>query len=112
MHMKNYQVCRSGLIIDPYDPYQYLRTFKSDSGFNDTNWSNPEYDSIIEAARALPDRSQRFALYQKAEAILLRDMPIIPIYFYTRHYLIREQVRDWTDNLLANDPLGQAWLQN
>jgi ABC-type oligopeptide transport system substrate-binding subunit len=39
-------------------------------------------------------------------------MPIIPIYFYTRHYLIREQVRDWTDNLLANDPLGQAWLQN
>jgi oligopeptide transport system substrate-binding protein len=112
MHLKNYQICRSGLIIDPYDPYQYLRAYKSDSGFNDTGWSNPEYDGLIEKGIAEPDRDRRFALYREAEAILLRDMPIIPIYFYTHHYLIRPEVRNWPDNLIDNLPLGQAWLQD
>jgi oligopeptide transport system substrate-binding protein len=111
MHMKNYQICRAGLVIDPYDPYQYLRAFEANSGFNDTGWSNPDYDRILEKAIALPDRASRFALYRQAEEILLRDMPILPIFFYTRQYLIRQDVRDWTDNLLENFPLGQAWLQ-
>jgi oligopeptide transport system substrate-binding protein len=111
LHMKNFQICRSGLVIDPYDPYQYLRVFETGFGYNDTGWSSPEYDRLIEEAVALPDRDRRLALYGKAEEILLRDMPIIPIYFYTHHYLLHEEVRDWTDNMVGNLPLGQAWLQ-
>jgi oligopeptide transport system substrate-binding protein len=112
MHMMSFQVCRAALVIDPYDPYQYLRAFERNSGFNDSGWSNPEYDRLLEEGIALPDQARRFEHYQKAEAILLRDMPIIPIYFYTHHYVIRPEVRDWPDNLIDFLPLGQAWLQN
>jgi oligopeptide transport system substrate-binding protein len=112
MHMKNFQICRSALVIDPYDPYQYLRSFESNSGFNDSGWANPEYDRLLEEGISLPDRAERFEKYQKAEAILLRDMPIIPIYFYTHHYLIRPEVRNWADNLIEIPALGQAWLQD
>jgi oligopeptide transport system substrate-binding protein len=112
MHMKNFQICRSALVIDPYDPYQYLRAFESNSGFNDSGWSNPEYDRLLEDGIALSERARRFEKYQEAEAILLRDMPIIPIYFYTHRYLIRPEVRDWSDNLIETPPLGQAWLQD
>jgi len=111
MHMKNYQICRAALVIDPYDPYQYLRSFETNSGYNDTGWSNPEYDRLLEQAIVLPDKGRRIALYRRAEEILMREMPIIPIYFYTHAYLVRPEVRGWTDNMLMNLPLGQAWLQ-
>lgn len=112
MHMHNYQICRSGLTVDPYDPSLFLRTFTKGYGYNDTGWSNPEYDRLLAEAARLPDKSARFALYQKAEAILLHDMPIIPIYFYTQHYLLQSNVEDWSDNLTGFLPLDQAWLRD
>jgi oligopeptide transport system substrate-binding protein len=112
LHIGNYQVGREGLIIDPFDPYQYLRNFETGYGYNYTGWSNPDFDRLLEGAWVLRGREERFAQYQKAEAILLRDVPIIPIYFYTQHYLIRPEVRDWPSNLVDLYPLGQAFLQN
>lgn len=111
-HMQNYQVCRAGLVVDPYDPYLYLRTFIKGSGFNNTGWSSPEYDRLFQEAAQSTDQARRLALDQQMEALLLRDMPIIPIYFYTNHYLLRTDVKDWSDNLLGRFPLSQAWLEN
>jgi oligopeptide transport system substrate-binding protein len=112
MHLKNYQMCRAGLIIDPYDPAIYLRVFRTGFGYNDTGWSNPEYDRLLQEADASVDNARRFELFQRAEAILLREMPILPVYFYTRHYLMVPEVRDWPDNLIDRLPLGQAFLQD
>ena len=112
MHLKNYQICRAGLIVDPYDPSLYLRSFTTGYGYNDTGWSNPEYDRLIGQAAAIRDKAGRLACYQKAEAILLHDMPIIPLYFYTQHYLLQADVRDWTDNLMAFLPVDRAWLRD
>ncbi len=112
MHMQNYQICRAGLTVDPYDPSLFLRTFTTGYGYNDTGWSNPEYDRLLQEAARLPDSRERFAIYQKMEAILLHDMPIIPLYFYTQHYLLQSSVQDWSENLMGILPVQSAWLRD
>ncbi len=59
----------------------------SGNGNNETGYASPEYDKLL-ADSLLATGAARIELLQKAEATLVQDMPIIPIYFYTRSYLI------------------------
>ncbi len=51
----------------------------SKSRYNRTRWSNPEYDALIDQALTTPDEAARFALYNKAEKILLDDFGMVPL---------------------------------
>lgn len=42
-------------------------------------WSSPAFDAAIEAALAVPDRAAARAGYEAAEAIVARDVPVIPV---------------------------------
>lgn len=96
----NYFMARAGWNGDYVDPSTFLDMFTTDSGNNETGWSNPEYDRLIRQASNTGDKAARYAAYQKAEAILLDEMPIMPIYFYTDPRLIRPCVRGWYPNVL------------
>jgi oligopeptide transport system substrate-binding protein len=106
-----YQIARAGLIMEPYDPSQFLRVFTSDSGFNRTGWSDPEYDRLYEEVLHTVDGNQRLELMQRMEEILTAAMPILPVYYYTNSYLMDPSVQGWTNNLLAFGPYSRVWLQ-
>lgn len=106
-----YQICRAGLIMEPYDPSQFLRVFTSDSGFNRTGWANAEYDRLYQEVMRTPDQAQRLELMQRMEEILTDEMPILPVYYYTNQYLLDPGVQGWVDNLLALGPFDQVWLR-
>jgi oligopeptide transport system substrate-binding protein len=79
-------VYRLGWIYDFPDAYNGLILWTCDSGNNNTNWCNKNYDAIINKATKTPDFDKRVLLYQKAESILTGpngDLPIMPIYWYT-----------------------------
>lgn len=111
MQQKNFQICRAGVIMEPYDPSQFLTVFTSDSGFNRTGWSDPEYDRLYEEVMHTADREKRLELMQRMEKILTDAMPILPVYYYTNQYLMLPNVRGWADNLLALMPYEQMWLE-
>jgi oligopeptide transport system substrate-binding protein len=71
----------------------------TDGGNNRTGYTNPAYDALIQQAYAEPDTATRYALLQQAEAIVLDDMPIVPIYFYTRKYLQAPEVKGYVPNV-------------
>jgi oligopeptide transport system substrate-binding protein len=48
---------------------------------------------------------ERMAVYQKLEAILADEVPVIPIYFYSRIYAISPKVKNWITTPLDN----RAW---
>lgn len=106
-----YQICRAGLIMEPYDPSQFLRVFTKDSGFNRTNWSDPEYDRLYEQVMQTNDQAKRLEMMQRMEEILTDAMPILPVYYYTNQYLMDPRVKGWADNLLALGPFEQVWLE-
>jgi oligopeptide transport system substrate-binding protein len=108
----DYQICRMAWIGDYDDPNSFLDMWLTGGGNNETGWSNPEYDKLIEQAARTHDPSARFEVFQKAEAILLDEMPLIPIYFYTRVHLQRPEVKGWFPTLLDNHPYKYVFLES
>jgi oligopeptide transport system substrate-binding protein len=98
---KNYQIGGYRWIGDYDDPSTFLYLFKSDSGNNDTNWANANYDRLNDEADRALDPVQRNALMQKAEALLLDEAPLAPIFYGSRTFLIQPYVKGWVPALLG-----------
>ncbi|MCZ6675311.1 MAG: peptide ABC transporter substrate-binding protein, partial [Verrucomicrobia bacterium] len=97
-----YDISRAGWIGDYVDPYTFLEMFTTGNGNNDTGWSNKRYDEIITQAPLAGDTEKRFAMLHEAEAILMDELPILPIYIYTRPFLIHPSVKNWHPKLMDN----------
>ncbi len=109
----NYQICRSrGWTGDFMDPSTFLEAFITKGSNNYTGWSNLEYDRLITEAAQTGDSQARFELFQKAEAILLDEAPIIPIYFYTQPYLLHPSVKGWYPVIINNRPYKYVYLES
>jgi oligopeptide transport system substrate-binding protein len=57
--------------------------YKTGASSNDGDYSNPEFDKLINEAAAQTDAAQANAKYQQAEALLANDMPAIPMWYST-----------------------------
>ena len=97
----NYTVSMSGWVGDFVDPVTFLNLFMSTSGTNWTGWANPRYDRLLEAAAAARTQAERFEDFQKAEALLLTEGPISPLYHGASTYLIDPSVKGWAPSLLG-----------
>ena len=107
----NYQICRFAWIADYVDPNSFLDMWLTNGGNNQTGWSNAEYDRLIAEAARTTDLKARLEVFQKAEAILLDELPIIPAYFYTRVHLNRPEVKGWYPTILDNHPYKYVYLE-
>jgi oligopeptide transport system substrate-binding protein len=67
--------------------------FLSKSGNNHAGWVNPKFDATLAESALQPDEAKRLAKLEEAEAIVLDDLPVLPVYFYTRHYLCKPYVK-------------------
>ena len=94
------QMFRSSWIGDYNDPYTFAQYFKSDFGINLTHYDNPTYDALVDRASAAVDPARRAALLEQAERLMLRDQPVIPIYFYVSKHLIKPRVMGWYNNIM------------
>lgn len=98
---KNYEIARDGWGADYVDPMTFLDMLQTTSGQNNSGYSNPEYDKIIDEAKAEQDPSKRFELFRQAEDILMEDMPVIPLYYDTQPMGVKNYIKD-----LNVSPLG------
>ena len=104
MHSLNYGVARGGWVGDYVDPNTFLDCWLTGGGNNDTGWSNANFDRLLKEAAAAIDPARRFELFHQAEAILLDELPIIPLYYYTRVFLQHPSVQGWYPTLNDNHP--------
>ncbi len=97
------QVFRSGWIADYNDPYSFMEILLSNHGLNDSGYVNPEYDELLHQASMENDPKKRFELMRQAEALVLRDHPVIPIYSYVSSHLIKPWVGNYVPNVLDHN---------
>ena len=88
----DYQISRAGWIGDYSDPMTILDLWLSGGAFNDAGYSNAEYDRLILEAKGTADQDLRFNNMREAEKILMDDMPIVPVYYYTQPYAVKSNV--------------------
>ena len=100
MRELDYQIGRYAWFGDYVDPNTFMSLMISAGGNNETGWSNPEYDRLVNLAAKTGDAATRTKIFQQAEGILIDEAPIVPLYFYTRVNLRRPEVHGWYSNLL------------
>ena len=97
------QVFRAGWIGDYNDPFTFSELLHSQHGINDSGYNNPEYDALLEQAAYESDQDKRISLLQQAEAVLLADQPVMPIYSYVSKHLLKPYVGNYVPNVLDHN---------
>ncbi|SED55971.1 Stage 0 sporulation protein KA (plasmid) [Tsukamurella tyrosinosolvens] len=62
-------------------------------GSNDGDYSNPQFDALIDQAESTLDPVKSTELVNRAQEILLRDLPIVPMWDYIQAAVLGEGVR-------------------
>ncbi|MCM3079954.1 peptide ABC transporter substrate-binding protein [Brevibacillus invocatus] len=108
-HLGNYQISRSGWMADFNDPITFLEIFRDkEVGNNDTGWENARYEALLRQSAKERDPQKRMQLLGQAEHILMNEMPIAPIFFYTNSWVKNERVKDVFIDGLGNLELKWA----
>ena len=90
-------VYRLGWIYDFPDAINGLELWTCDSGNNNTNYCDKDFDALVAKARETTDDTARFAIYKQLEEKLFGQdgaLPIMPIYWYTFPNLEKLSVKD------------------
>jgi oligopeptide transport system substrate-binding protein len=88
---------RLGWIYDFPDAINGLELWTCDSGNNNTNFCDEEFDALVEEAKATEDEAARNELYGQLEDMLFGQdgaLPIMPIYWYTYPNLEKESIKE------------------
>lgn len=96
MDRQNYDFVYAGWSPDFNDPINLLDMWVTDGGNNRTGFSNQQYDEYIHIAQTNPNNNKRMEALSKAQKILMEEMPVAPLYFPIRLWLIR----DWLKNVV------------
>ncbi len=91
-HGQDFQVARAGWIGDYADPMTFLDQFVTAGSQNDGLWTNARYDECVEIMRKGATQQERFKAMKEAEKILMDEMAIMPIYFYSLPYCLKANV--------------------
>ncbi len=107
MQQGDFDMARSGWQADYPEPSTFLTVFLSASGQNNAGWKNADYDRTLEAAMSEPNLQKRNVLYAKCERILLDQLPVLPLYTYTKNDLTNVKLRGMEPN-----PMGEHLFKN
>ncbi len=100
----DYDIQSAGWGPDFQDPISFIELFTTNSPQNKMNYSNPEYDKLVEDTKTTlaDDPIARFEAFAKAEKILLSDdAGLIPTYQRGRMVLMNAKVKG-----LVTHPFG------
>ncbi|TNE41055.1 MAG: peptide ABC transporter substrate-binding protein [Alphaproteobacteria bacterium] len=94
------------------DPEDFLYLALTSSGAqNSGNYSNPDYDRLMAEAQQIADIKARFAKMAEAEAILLGEYGIIPLYYATDRHLVAPHVKGFYGNVVDVHPSQYIWIE-
>lgn len=101
----DYDIARNGWLGDYNDPISFLDMWTTGGGNNDAQWSNAEYDALIEQIKSSADQTERMELMHKAEDIIFSEWMLCPLYYYVDIYLCNEKLQG-----VYSSPLGYKYF--
>ena len=94
----DFQVAQAGWVGEN-NPAHYLELLVSDAGnINYGRFHNDGYDSLMAEARRLPHITDRYALMRRAEVLVMREHPVVPLWSAAVKRLVNPNLRGWHEN--------------
>lgn len=76
-----------------HDPMSILERFKyKNNPKNYCDWENPAYASLLEQTGSAATAQERSKLLEAAEALILSEMPLTPIYHWKTAFMVKEYI--------------------
>jgi ABC-type oligopeptide transport system substrate-binding subunit/class 3 adenylate cyclase len=100
-----------GWAADYPDPDNFLHKSSMITNLRAFGWTNHEYESLIEAAAILQDRSKRLNMYRQADKILVRDEVLVYPVGYAGDRVYADLIKPWVKNFKRN-ALGYARIKD
>jgi ABC-type transport system substrate-binding protein len=97
-----------GTVIDAES--EFLALLRCGAPGNRGRYCSPAFERRMDQARGMADQRARNAVLREAEAVMIEDAPVVPLYVLTQKHLIEPYVRDYAINLLDQPPLGRIWI--
>ncbi|MEO0616741.1 MAG: peptide ABC transporter substrate-binding protein [Pseudomonadota bacterium] len=94
-----WDLLRLGWTGDYNDPYTFLETFRADHPQNTSGYVNAAYDALLDDVANELDPTRRVQLARDAERLLMREYPVLPMYFYVSKHLVSERVGNFVPNI-------------
>jgi oligopeptide transport system substrate-binding protein len=93
-----------GWCQDYPDPQDWLSlVFQSTSTVTHVGWKNADFDRLTAEADAETDATKRLDLYHQAHEILVREAPVVFIYWDATPWLIKPYVQGMKDHIIPQD---------
>ncbi len=103
------------LLVDGWnginDPVDLMQLFLSTSPNNSSGWASADYDREFAAAGSAPDDAERERHLQALDALLIDQLPMIPLYHWNQNYLVHPVVQGWEENIIGWHLLNRVSLQ-
>ncbi|MBA0168125.1 MULTISPECIES: ABC transporter substrate-binding protein [Pectobacterium] len=94
----NYDVVRYSWIGDYNEPSTFLEILQSGNSNNNSKFTSPEYDALLQKALTANSRQERQAIYQQAMMILSQQIPLSPIYHYSQPQMVKTYIGGFSPN--------------
>lgn len=101
-HPVDCDLVRFGWSADFVDPEAFAVLFESGNPQNTLGYASAAYDERLAASRTRADDATRMALLAEAEAVLLDDVPVIPLFFRVSKRLVAPDLLGVTANPLGH----------
>ena len=109
LRQSDFEVADGAWVADFDDPINFLYLLDSRTGQqNYGRYNNPEYDTLLAEASREFDLSKRAELFAEAEAMMLEDTPITPMWYQVSKNLVDPTLNGWAEN--AKDVHRSRWL--
>ncbi|HEX2979130.1 MAG TPA: peptide ABC transporter substrate-binding protein [Anaerolineaceae bacterium] len=77
---------------DP-DPYPFWDMAQATGGQNYSQWDDRNASEYLEQARITQDNTERLRFYHNFQAIFMKEMPALPLYYPVYNYAIDRQIQ-------------------
>lgn len=93
---------RGSWIADYPDAENFLSVFysKNPAPPNYTRYNNPKFDKLFEAALKENNDSLRYELYREADQLMIRDAPVVPLWYDEVVHFVQPYVKGFDANAL------------
>ncbi len=108
----NFDIARGGWLTDYMDPSGMLAIFTSTNAYNDPNFYNDEFDTLISEAMSTTDKALHFEKLYEAQELFMTEMPIIPVYHYSDSMYVKSYLVGWSRSVLGSIDFSRAELTN
>ena len=89
----NYEVAAMGWSADYVNPMSFLPLLYTDDVTNNCFYSNTEYDAVVDQIKVEKDPAKFAELVQQADSIVSAEYPVLPLYYKSNTYLIKDYIK-------------------